>query len=62
MVVLTVEPGLYIAPDADILAEYRSIGIHIEGDILIAVNGNENLTADVVKDAAAIEALMAAAR
>lgn len=60
--VLTVEPGLYIAPDADVPAEYRSIGIHIEDDILITVDSNENLTAGVVKDAAAIEALMAAAR
>ncbi|NIG88326.1 Xaa-Pro aminopeptidase [Serratia symbiotica] len=60
--VLTVEPGLYIAPDADVPAEYRGIGIRIEDDILITADGNENLTAGVVKDAAAIEALMAAAR
>ncbi len=60
--VLTVEPGLYIAPDADVPPEYRGIGIRIEDDILITANGNENLTASVVKDADAIEALMAAAR
>ncbi|MGU9868555.1 Xaa-Pro aminopeptidase [Kluyvera ascorbata] len=60
--VLTVEPGLYIAPDADVPAEYRGIGIRIEDDILITEDGNENLTASVVKDADAIEALMAAAR
>lgn len=60
--VLTVEPGLYIAPDADVPVEYRGIGIRIEDDILITQNGNENLTASVVKDADAIEALMAAAR
>ncbi|NIH15669.1 Xaa-Pro aminopeptidase [Serratia symbiotica] len=60
--VLTVEPGLYIAPDADVPAEYRGIGIRIEDDILITADGNENLTAGVVKDAASIEALMAAAR
>lgn len=60
--VLTVEPGLYIAPDADVPAEYRGIGIRIEDDILITETGNENLTDSVVKDADAIEALMAAAR
>lgn len=60
--VLTVEPGLYIAPDADVPAEYRGIGIRIEDDILITETGNENLTDSVVKDADDIEALMAAAR
>jgi Xaa-Pro aminopeptidase len=60
--VLTVEPGLYIAPDSDVPQEYRGIGIRIEDDILITQDGNENLTASVVKDADAIEALMAAAR
>jgi Xaa-Pro aminopeptidase len=60
--VLTVEPGLYIAPDADVPAEYRGIGIRIEDDILITETGNENLTASVVKRADDIEALMAAHR
>ncbi len=60
--VLTVEPGLYIAPDADVPAQYRGIGIRIEDDIVITADGNENLTDSVVKDAEAIEALMAAAR
>ncbi|MCU6668616.1 Xaa-Pro aminopeptidase [Enterobacteriaceae bacterium H4N4] len=60
--VLTVEPGLYIAPDADVPAQYRGIGIRIEDDIVITETGNENLTASVVKSADDIEALMAAAR
>ena len=60
--VLTVEPGLYIAPDADVPPAYRGIGIRIEDDILITEDGNENLTASVVKKADDIEALMAAAR
>ncbi|CAI1157859.1 Xaa-Pro aminopeptidase [Serratia quinivorans] len=60
--VLTVEPGLYIAPDADVPEQYRGMGIRIEDDILITATGIENLTASVVKDADAIEALMAAAR
>lgn len=60
--VITVEPGLYIAPDADVPEAYRGIGIRIEDDILITEDGNENLTASVVKKADDIEALMAAAK
>ncbi|MFH8135529.1 Xaa-Pro aminopeptidase [Pantoea osteomyelitidis] len=60
--VLTIEPGLYIAPDADVPTQYRGIGVRIEDDILITETGNENLTDSVVKDAEAIETLMAAAR
>ncbi|QIZ45845.1 Xaa-Pro aminopeptidase [Dickeya zeae] len=59
--VLTVEPGLYIAPDADVPAAYRGIGIRIEDDIVITATGNEVLTSGVVKDPDAIEALMARA-
>ncbi|MGC6388764.1 Xaa-Pro aminopeptidase [Ewingella sp. S1.OA.A_B6] len=60
--VLTVEPGLYIAPDADVPEAYRGIGIRIEDDILITATGIEIFTGDVVKEADDIEALMAAAR
>ncbi|MEM6052463.1 Xaa-Pro aminopeptidase [Erwinia sp. P7711] len=60
--VITVEPGLYIAPDADVPAEYRGIGIRIEDDIIITADGNENLTDSVVKEVDEIEALMAAAK
>ncbi|EOW6518791.1 Xaa-Pro aminopeptidase [Cronobacter dublinensis] len=60
--VITVEPGLYIAPDADVPEAYRGIGIRIEDDIVITETGNENLTTSVVKSADDIEALMAAAR
>jgi Xaa-Pro aminopeptidase len=60
--VLTVEPGLYIAPDADVPEAYRGIGIRIEDDILITATGIEIFTGNVVKEADDIEALMAAAR
>jgi len=61
--VLTVEPGLYIAPDVkDIPDKYRGIGIRIEDDVLVTENGQRVLTHKVPKEADAIEALMAKRR
>lgn len=60
--VLTVEPGLYIAPDADVPAEFRGIGVRIEDNVLITEQGCEILTSGVVKEPDDIEALMAGAR
>ncbi len=58
--VVTVEPGLYIAPDAKGVAEkWRGIGIRIEDDIVVTRDEPEILTDDVTRDADAIEALMA---
>jgi Xaa-Pro aminopeptidase len=58
--VLTVEPGLYIAPERDEVPErYRGIGIRIEDDVAITAEGNEILSADVPKTVADIEAWMA---
>lgn len=54
--VLTVEPGLYIAQDADVDAKYRGIGIRIEDDILITPTGNENLTDKAPRERAEVEA------
>lgn len=60
--VMTVEPGLYVAPDSDdVDPRWRGIGIRIEDDVLITDDGNEVLTADVPKTVDAIEALMARA-
>lgn len=58
--VMTVEPGLYIAPDNEAVdARWRGIGIRIEDDILITETGCEVLTASVPKEIDEIEALMA---
>ena len=58
--VLTIEPGLYIAQDdKEAPAEYRGIGIRIEDDVLVTDSGYEILTAGVPKEIAEIEALMA---
>ncbi|HET6603459.1 MAG TPA: Xaa-Pro aminopeptidase [Xanthomonadaceae bacterium] len=58
--VFTVEPGLYIAPDARGVAEkWRGIGVRIEDDVAITRDGNEVLSRDAPKDPDQIEALMA---
>ncbi|WP_028117756.1 Xaa-Pro aminopeptidase [Ferrimonas senticii] len=57
--VLTIEPGLYIAPDAEVDPKWQGIGVRIEDNILITADGHLNLTAAVVKEIADIEALMA---
>jgi Xaa-Pro aminopeptidase len=60
--VLTIEPGLYVAEDAPAPAEYRGIGIRIEDDIAVTAGGYENLTAKTPKDAAELERLTAVHR
>ena len=58
--VLTVEPGLYIKSDDELVPEeLRGIGVRIEDDILITADGNENLSADLPRTADAVEAWMA---
>ncbi|MBO9662152.1 Xaa-Pro aminopeptidase [Dokdonella sp.] len=61
--VVTVEPGLYVAPDAKgVPAKFRGIGIRIEDDVVVTGGAPEVLSADVPKDVEAIEALMAERR
>jgi len=61
--VVTVEPGIYIAPDAKgVAAKWRGIGIRIEDDIAVTRGEPEILTAAVPNDADEIEALMGLAR
>lgn len=58
--VVTIEPGLYIAPDDETVdAKWRGIGIRIEDDVVATTSGPLVLTKDVVKSVEDIEALMA---
>ena len=58
--VVTVEPGLYVAPDDETVdAKWRGIGIRIEDDIVVTENGPLVLTKNVVKTIEEIESLMA---
>ena len=55
--VLTVEPGIYIAEDDETVEErWRGIGVRIEDDILVTESGWENLTADIPKEVDEVEA------
>ena len=59
-VVLTVEPGLYFQED-DLLVpeELRGIGIRIEDDIVVTADGSRNLSAELPRTVADIEAWLA---
>jgi Xaa-Pro aminopeptidase len=58
--VLTIEPGLYVAEDANVPAEYRGLGVRIEDDILVTATGHDNLTRDTPKTVAELEKLTTA--
>jgi Xaa-Pro aminopeptidase len=58
--VLTVEPGIYIAPDnLRVAPRWRGIGIRIEDDVVVTEDGCQVLTDGVPRQPDAIEALMA---
>ena len=58
--VITVEPGLYVAENAeDIPEKYRGIGVRIEDDVLITDDGQRVLSSKVPKQPEEIEELMA---
>jgi Xaa-Pro aminopeptidase len=60
--VLTIEPGLYIPMDDELAPEpLRGIGIRIEDDVLITVDGNRVLTDGVPKSVDAVEAAVGVA-
>lgn len=57
--VMTVEPGVYVAPDnLDVDEKWRGIGIRIEDDVVVTRLGHRVLTDGVPKSVAEIEALM----
>lgn len=59
--VLTVEPGLYIAPDCHTVDErWRGIGVRIEDDVLVTKQGYEILTIAAPKTVTDIEHVMRA--
>ena len=61
--VMTVEPGLYVAPDAkDIPEKYLGIGVRIEDDVLVTTDGNQVLSNKAPKQAEELEELMASSR
>ena len=56
--VLTVEPGLYVAADDERAPErFRGLGVRIEDDVLVTPQGREVLTAAIPKSIADVEAL-----
>lgn len=54
--VMTVEPGLYVAEDADVDARWRGIGIRIEDDVVLTTEGTEVLTSGAPKTVEEVEA------
>ncbi|MDP9000565.1 MAG: aminopeptidase P N-terminal domain-containing protein [Myxococcota bacterium] len=58
--VLTVEPGIYIAPTDDTVGpEWRGIGVRIEDDVLVSESGPEVLTAGIPKTVDEVRAAVA---
>jgi len=58
--VMTIEPGIYIAPnDYSVEEKWRGIGVRIEDDVVVTKTGNQVLSKDVPKTTLDIEALMA---
>lgn len=60
-VVMTVEPGIYIAEGSPCDEKWWNIGIRIEDNILVTEDGPENLTASSPRTIAEIEKVMAEA-
>ena len=56
--VLTIEPGLYVRPSADVPEKFWNIGIRIEDDAIVTATGCELITRGVPVATDEIEALM----
>lgn len=58
-IVITIEPGIYIAADTkEIPEKYPGIGVRIEDDVLVTAEGNRVLTSKAPKEVEEIESLM----
>jgi len=57
---LTIEPGLYVRPSADVPEKFWNIGIRIEDDAIVTATGCELISRGVPVVASEIEALMRA--
>ena len=55
---LTVEPGCYVRPADNVPEHFWNIGIRIEDDVLVTLEGNEVLTKHAPKTVVEIESLM----
>jgi Xaa-Pro aminopeptidase len=55
---LTIEPGIYIAPDADVAPEWRGIGIRIEDSVIVSEKGYTCLTKGLPRTRQEIETWM----
>ncbi len=53
------KPGMIVSDEPGIYIEEEGIGIRIEDDILITETGSENLSKEIIKEVADIEAFMA---
>jgi Xaa-Pro aminopeptidase len=58
--VLTIEPGLYMAAGRGLAKKWWDIGVRIEDDVLVTKDGYDVLSKDMPKTIDAIETLMAA--
>ena len=56
--VITIEPGIYVRPAADVPAQFHDIGIRIEDDAIVTAGGCELISRGVPVQADEIEALM----
>jgi len=60
--IVTIEPGIYIADDPDVPERFRGISVRIEDDVLITSAGPDVLSAAVPKSVHGIEQMMAQGR
>src|SRR5262249_42951126 len=58
--VLTIEPGLYIAPGSACDPSWHGIGVRIEDDVLVTDDGPHVLTSAIPKRVEELEGILAA--